>query len=305
VEGVARGNPALRAGTPVALANVGEPFQGRYTLTSTRHLFSEQAGYTTAFTISGRQDRSLFGLTSGPVLSQAAPTGLVPGVVCDVRDPDDRSRVRLTFPWLDKDFTSGWARVVQPGAGPGRGAVLPPEVGDEVLVGFAGDMDTPYVLGGLWNGVDKPPSLSVSTVDSNSGEVQVRALVSRTGHKLELAESARDADGILLSTGDGKLLLRLDERGRLVELTSAGKVAVTAKDGMKLDAGSGALELSGQTISVKASGDATVQANGRLTLKGQQGATVDGASVQVTGQTAAELTASGSVTVRGSLVKIN
>ena len=54
-----------------------------------------------------------------------------------------------TSPW--------WARTVQPGAGKDRGAAGLPEVGDEVLVAFAqGDLEHPYVLGGLYNGMDKP-----------------------------------------------------------------------------------------------------------------------------------------------------
>jgi uncharacterized protein involved in type VI secretion and phage assembly len=274
LSGVARGNPRLRAGTAVALAGVGAPFAGKYTLTSTRHLFNEQAGYTTAFTVSARQERSLLGLVTGAGGRRERPgSGLVPGVVSDARDPLKLGRVRLTFPWLAKDFTSGWARVVQPGAGRARGSVVLPEVGDEVLVGFAGgDLDTPYVIGGLYNGKDTPPELSVPPVDGSTGQIAVRGLVSRTGHRLELVDSP-SADGVLLSTGDGKLLLRLDRRSSTVELTSSGPVKIGGL-GVTVDAGAGVLE-----------------------LKGQQ--------VKVTGQAAAELTATGSVTVRGGIVRIN
>ena len=42
-------------------------------------------------------------------------------------------------------------------AGNGYGAFFVPEVGDEVLVAFThGDMRMPIILGGLYNGVDKP-----------------------------------------------------------------------------------------------------------------------------------------------------
>ena len=54
--------------------------------------------------------------------------------------------------------SSAWAPVVQLGAGPASGAMFIPEVDDEVLVGFEhgdGQVD-PYVIGGLYNGVDKP-----------------------------------------------------------------------------------------------------------------------------------------------------
>lgn len=306
IEGVAKGNARLRAGAAVALANVGEPFQGRYVLTSTRHVFSEQAGYTTAFTVSGRSDRSLYGLTAGSAGAGRAGDGLVPAVVSDVKDPKKLGRVRLTLPWLDGTFTTGWARVVQPGAGADRGAVLLPEVGDEVLVGFSGgNLDAAYVLGGLHNGTDAPPKLDTDPVDGSSGRIAVRALVSRTGHRLELLEAGSGPDGILLATGDRKFTLRLDRTGRQIEIVSDGTVTVRAKDGISFDAGSGALELAGQRVTVTAKGDVGIEGRGQVRVKGTAGASVEGATVKVTGQGGAELTASGPVTVRGGVVRIN
>lgn len=292
IEGVARGNPQLRAGASVTLASVGAPFQGQYTLTGTRHLFSAQDGYTTAFTVSGRQERSFYGLASGASKSSERPwSGLVPGIVSDIKDPLKLGRIKVTFPWLDKDFTSGWARLTQLGAGNGRGLLILPEVGDEVLLGFAhGDLDTPFVLGGLYNDSDKPP---LSAVDEASGEVKVRALVSRTGHRLEIAED----DGILLSTKDGKFSLKLDQKSNIVEIVSDGKVSLKAKSGMQIDAGTGSLELKGRSVSV--------DAQQSLSLSGTQSVDVKGMAVKVEGKTSAELTASGTVTVRGAMVKIN
>ncbi|WP_143666575.1 VgrG-related protein, partial [Streptomyces reticuliscabiei] len=60
-----RGNPKLRPGIPVTLAKVGKPFEGKYTCTSVRHVFGDGDHYETLVTVSGRQWRSLFGLTSG------------------------------------------------------------------------------------------------------------------------------------------------------------------------------------------------------------------------------------------------
>lgn len=308
IDGVAKGNPKLRAGTAVALANVGEPFAGKYTLTSTRHLFSQQAGYTTAFTVSGRSDRSLYGLTGAAAAGHrpgAAGQGLVPAVVSDVKDPQKLGRVRLTMPWLDGQYTTGWARVVTPGAGAGRGALILPEVGDEVLVGFTGgDLDTGYVLGGLYNGKDTLPALQADPVDGSSGEIAVRAVVGRTAHRLELAESSA-ADGILLTTGDGKFLVKLDKKGQLIELTSEGTIKLAAKNGVSVDAGSGPLELSGQKVTVTSKSDVGIEGSGQASVKGSSGASLEGATVKVTGQGSTELTASGSVTVRGGMVRIN
>lgn len=257
LEGVARGNPKLRAGTAVSLTNVGEPFTGKYTLTATRHLFAAQGGYTTEFTVSGRQERSLYGLVSGGAPATPVGESLVPGIVCDAKDPAKLGRVKLTFPWLSSEFTSGWARVVQAGAGNGRGTLVLPEVGDEVLVGFEhGDVEAPYVLGGLHNGKDAVPELSTAAVDQTSGQIAARGFVSREGHKLEFVE----ADGILLASGDGSVVVRLDQKNQTIELKAA--------NGVSIDAGGGKLELKGQSASVDAGASLDITAGGTATVSG-------------------------------------
>jgi uncharacterized protein involved in type VI secretion and phage assembly len=308
VEGVAKGNPKLRAGAAVALANVGKPFEGRYTLSSTRHLFSQEAGYTTSFVAAGRQERSLYGLASqgGGGGRRDLVAGLVPAVVSDVKDPEKLGRVRLTFPWLAADYTSGWARTVQLGGGPQRGTLILPEVGDEVLVGFEqGDFDAPYVLGGLHNGTDKPPTTPVDVVDGSSGAVNGRYFVSRTGHRLDFTESASAANEVKLATGDGKHVFTLDQKATKVTLHSDGSITIEAKNGVTVDAGSGPLDLKGQKVSITSQSDVIVNANAKLTLTGNSEATLKGAQAKVEGTAAAELTASGSVTVRGGIVRIN
>lgn len=302
LDGVAKGNPMLRAGTAVTLANVGEPFAGKYTLTSSRHLFSDEVGYTTEFTVSGRQERSLYGLVTGGRGSEGVHNGLVPAVVSDARDPAKLGRLKLSFPWLAKDYTSNWARVAQAGAGKSRGGMVLPEVGDEVLVGFEhGDFDAPYVLGGLHNGKDSPPALSVEPVDGATGEIAARGFVSRKGHKLEFVE----ADGITIASGDGKLVVKLDQKNQMVEVTSGKGIAIKAKNGVSVDAGSGPLELKGQKVTVQSASDVAVTANTSMKLSGSAGVKVEGATVSVAGQGQTELTASGAVTVRGGIVRIN
>ncbi|HWC80528.1 MAG TPA: VgrG-related protein [Pseudonocardiaceae bacterium] len=302
--GVARGNPKLRAGTDVALTNVGDPFAGKYTLTATRHLFTDHAGYTTEFTVSGRQERSLYGLATGRTGAMAGTgrMGLVPGVVSDVKDPDQLGRVKLTFPWLDNDFSSNWARIAQSGAGLNRGAVVLPEVGDEVLVGFEhGDFDAPYVLGGLFNGKDTLPRLSADPVDGNSGEIAVRAFVSRKGHRVEFIET----DGILIRSGDQKLIVKLDAKNEMIELTSSKGVHVKADNGVTIESGQGPLALKGQKITLNSDTDVEVTANAALKMTANSQAQLQGATVSVAGQAQAELTASGPLTVRGAIVRIN
>jgi type VI secretion system secreted protein VgrG len=74
---------------------------------------------------------------------------------------DDLARVKVQFYWDHReeatDALAVWARVIQPWAGNGWGAQFIPRVGTEVAVAFVdGDPDRPIVIGGLYNGRDKP-----------------------------------------------------------------------------------------------------------------------------------------------------
>ena len=304
VEGVAKGNPKLRAGTPVSLANVGPTFMGKYTLTGTRHLFDHDTGYTTSFTVSGRQERSLYGLASGGrgKAGGGRIEGLVTALVSDVKDPLHLGRVRLTFPWLATDFTSNWARVVATGAGSSRGLHVLPEVGDEVIVGFElDDFDSPYVLGGVFNGTDRPPTLSTDAVDGTSGEIAARAFVSRQGHKIEFVET----DGITLTSGDGSVVVKLDAKNQQIQITSGKTIAVKANNGISFDAGTGTLEFKGQKLSLTSTTDYELHANGQLKLTGGASVSVEAPSVSVSGQAETQVTSNGALTIRGSIVNIN
>lgn len=311
LEGVARGNPKLRAGAAIALDNLGAPWNGKYTLTSTRHLYDPATGYTTAFVVSGRQERSLYGLVSGGAGAAPGPAGtirgVVPAMVTNAADPEDNARVKLKFPWLSDTYESDWARTVQIGAGGNRGAVLLPEVNDEVLVAFEqGDLNRPYVVGGLYNGVDKPRKGPVATVDSGSGAVNRRAYVSRTGHRLEFLEAAGGTDGIQLLTGDDKLKLELDKQGSKITVHSDGTVLVEAKNGVTVDAGSGDVALTGKAISLTAKQGVTVDAGGgTLGLTSKAKVDMHGTQVSVNGDAQTEIKGGATCAISAALVRIN
>lgn len=255
-DGTAKGNPAIRAGVAVSIGLTGHPFDGLYTITSTRHVFDGE-GYKTHFRVSGRQDRSLLGLVSlgnGTGGHAHRITGVVVAMVTSVRDGDGEARVKLAFPWLSDSYESDWVRVVQPGAGSGRGMLVLPEVDDEVLVAFEhGDIRRPYVLGGLYNGKDKP-DLGDPFIDEDTGQVLRRGFVSRKGHRLVFSDDDRD-ERVTFATGDGALRITLNGSDAMIEISSDGDVAiegeqvrVTARSGVSIDAGSGNVTLAGRQI---------------------------------------------------------
>jgi uncharacterized protein involved in type VI secretion and phage assembly len=291
-EGVARGNPKVRAGASVSIIGLGAPFDGKYTVTTSRHRFDPDTGYTTSFSVTGRQNRTLLGLASGGSLGRPAPAGVVVGVVDDVADPDKSGRVRLQFPWLAEDYVSDWARTLQPGAGKDRGWAVLPEVGDEVLVSFEqSDFSRPVVLGGLYNGVDTIPSGPADLVDSGSGAVNRRSLVSRLGHRVDLLDQGGAKEGVRVATTGDKLLLNLDHTKTTITVHADGKVLIEGSQGITIDAASSAMELKG----------------GQISLKATSGLTVDGGGGPVSVKSGSQLTLDGGAmcSVSAAMVKIN
>lgn len=264
IEASCRGNPLLRAGIAVAFTDLGAPFDGRFVLTSARHRYDPAGGYTTTIAVSAVQDRSI----STPAGSDT-DTGVLIGQVTDVADPEGQGRVRLSFPQLSADYVSSWARVALPGAGKDRGTLVLPEVGDEVLVAFEqGDRDHPYVLGGLFNGMDTPDRVGIDVVDPGSGAINRRSLVSRRGHRIDLNDQDGRTEGVVLATGDGALRVELDAVGRAITIRSSGSVSIRGDTGVTIDAGSGDVSIRGGRVAVNAAGAAEVTASGPLTARG-------------------------------------
>ncbi|MDX9720487.1 MAG: phage baseplate assembly protein V [Myxococcota bacterium] len=97
----------------------------------------------------------------GPMIAQ----------VVDNIDPEDRYRVRVSYPWLGALYSQGetstgddskvqsfWARISSSMTGKEIGCFWLPEVDDEVFVIFEeGDFERPIIVGSLWNGKDQSP----------------------------------------------------------------------------------------------------------------------------------------------------
>src|SRR5205823_13671279 len=114
--------------------------------------------------------------------------GSEPDVVFDIDDTDGQSRVKVTRPRAP-DAGGGryeaWARLATMMGGNNRGSWFVPDVNDEVLVSFhGGDPRWPYVIGGLWNGQDKPPE----SMDGG-GRNAKKVLRSRNGVKVTLDDT--------------------------------------------------------------------------------------------------------------------
>ena len=164
-------------------------------------------------------DRRIYGVAVGQVINNIDSTGL--------------GRVQLQLPWLPG--YEPWARVAVLMAGTLRGTYFIPQVGDEVLVAFNhGDIREPYVVGSLWNGTDRPPSLA--TTDP----ITKRLIRSPLGHQIEIDDALQsvtittntqqkvslDPAQIEVSTTGGTASIKLDVAGNV---TIQGAVSISLK----------------------------------------------------------------------------
>ncbi|MFJ4838063.1 VgrG-related protein [Streptomyces sp. NPDC088746] len=309
LEVVVRGNPDLRPGVPVALADVGKPFEGKYTVTSVRHVFGDGKHYESWVTVSGRQWRSLYGLASG---GGTPDGGRLPSVanaiVTDVQDPLKQGRVKLQFPWLDNTYVSDWARSVQLG-GVGGGGVFPMDVGDEVLVAFdRGALDHPFVIGGLYNGRDVPTKNDVPLHDGLKKKATRHTVSDRQGNRVDLLSQRTGArnQGVRIASGDDRLTINLDRTKTEITVDSKGAVSITGSRSVSVEAGTN-LSLSGRrAVTIKSGGPLTLQGQGMVNLRSTGGVVSVNAmgALNLSATGAASLSATGIISVQ-SVANVN
>ncbi|MBS2537011.1 VgrG-related protein [Catenulispora sp. NF23] len=339
LEVAVRGTPQLLPDKAVTLSKAGTPFDGAYTITGVRHLF-EHGTYETWVSMTGRQFRSLYGLASGgaggPGGTGHRMSGVVSAIVTDIHDPLQMGRVKLRFPWLDDDYVSDWARTVQhggvsahgglegaggagghiPAGSPGAGSFIGYAVNDEVLVTFdRGDFDHPYVIGGLYNGVNKPTQLTVHELVSRDGIPNVLAVSSRRGNRMELLDDEYSMNaGVKLLTDDQKQTVHLDKMEHRTTIQNSGGpilIESNAPDGgVTIRAGAATITLTAEgTVNIEGATEVGITAGAAMSLKAPElniaaaATTVESAEINFTGASvsveAAEITLTGNVAIVG------
>ncbi len=326
-EGEALGNPKLISGTMVNVKGVGTRFSGKYFITTARHEFT-QGQYRVVFGIHGGRPLTISNMLGGNAnhADNRIP-GVVPAVITNNNDSGDvqAARVKVKYPWFpsgtDGTLESDWARVAVIGGGKERGIYFMPEVDDEVLVAFEqGDINRPYVLGGLWNGKDAPPEAIGKVVAS--GKVNLRMIKSRSGHLIKLEESdsvetisiidKSTKNSIVLDAKAGTITVKSDKDmvfdagGKMtfnckgdLEVTSKGAGKMKAQNNFDIEAATGAMNMkamgamkmaSKQSIALQDAGPNKVNI-------GPAGVDVQGIKASVKGSAMTEIS--------GALVKIN
>jgi uncharacterized protein involved in type VI secretion and phage assembly len=168
--------------------------------------------------------------------SLGALHGTYLGRVTSVNDPEGISRVQVRLvstpePTGDADATL-WARVSVPFAGGGRGAFLLPDVGDEVAVVFVnGDPRQPLVVGGLWNGANRPPEKLGGAGD----RVDRYTLTGRHGSRIAIVEETEGQATVSLSTPGGVSVTLVQTSAGKLTLEAAGNTVTLDTKGVTIE----------------------------------------------------------------------
>jgi uncharacterized protein (DUF2345 family) len=121
-----------------------------------------------------------------------------------------------------------------------------------------------------------------------------------------MLEASSGDNAIQVITGDNKLPLSLDAQATKITVHSDGSVTIEAKNGVKVDAGTGKLEMTGQQMSLTAQSGITIDGGaGNVAVSSNGPVSVKGATVSVEGQAQTEVKGGGMCTISAALVRIN
>lgn len=210
-----------------------------------------------------------------------AVSGLQIGIVTALQDdPDGEDRIRVRLPLVSASEDGVWTRLATLDAGSGRGTFFRPEIDDEVVVGFLdADPRHPVVLGQLHSSAKAAP---------------------------EPGKDANDLKGFVTRE---KLTLTFDDGKKSVAVETPGGNKVTLSDDAKAitlaDQHGNSITLDDTGITIKSAKALTLEASGDVKLKGAGMDLSAQGSFTAGGQSRTDITSSGTLAIKGSLVQIN
>jgi uncharacterized protein involved in type VI secretion and phage assembly len=194
--------------------------------------------------------------------------GVVIGIVTNNEDDEGMGRVRVRFPWRGDSSESYWARVATVMAGRDRGTFFLPEVDDEVLVAFDhGDINHPYVIGALWNGVDTPPETNAD------GKNNIRTIKSRSGHEIIFDDNhEQNSEKITIHTNAGHTILLDDSAGaekiEIKDKTDNNKIIIdSVQNSINIESVM-QLKIKANMVEIEGTTSLTLKSNAALTIQG-------------------------------------
>lgn len=300
------GNPNLVAGSMALIHGVGTRFSGSYYITEARHIWNG-GEYKVQFQVTGRNPYTIRHLLGVEESKSTKIDGVVVAKVTNNTDMENLARVKVSFPWMPKsmggEVESCWARLAAPSAGANRGILFIPEVNDEVLVAFEnGDINSPYIVGQLWNKLDRPPKGTKPVC--GGGKINQRIVCSRSGHVIILDDTA-GAEQIIIKDKTDKNSIIIDSTKNAMTIKSMGDLTIDA----------------GGKLTISSKGDFSIKSTTKGTIEAMQSTLVKAGSTQldlqvataalkstkvdVQAQAQASIQGNAMVQIQGAIVKIN
>jgi len=195
--------------------------------------------------------------------------GVVVGVVTNTKDEEGLGRVKVDLSWRGEGGEeSHWARVATLMAGQDKGSFFIPDVGDEVLIAFEqGNIEHPYVIGSLWNGVDKPP-------ESNSdGKNNIRKIKSRSGHEIIFNDDDEaKKEKVEIHTKAGHKIVLDDSAGQekieIIDKTGSNKIAIDSVQNAVNIESAMQLKIKANVVEIEGTTSLTLKSNAIVTIQG-------------------------------------
>lgn len=222
---------------------------GDYTIISVEHSWDGIGNYSNEF-------------VAVPATVKVPPIKPVPEPSCEMQsalvvdnhDDAGLGRVQVRFHWMRKEEKSPWLRVVSPYAGNGKGMFMLPEIGEEVIVSFAGGKPTrPYVVGTVYNGGAK------AAFGKDTGN-HIKAIQTRSGIK------------VIMNDKEGSVLMQ-DKKGNQLKMDGDKAILINATGNLKLTCGEAELEMkngeitiSGKKVNIKTTEDLNIECNNKASI---------------------------------------
>lgn len=293
-----QGSELAVPGGLITLVGLGARFNGDVFVSSVRHII-EDGNWLTE--VEFGLDPEWLGDRSGgsdmaPGLTPAA-AGLHVGIVMKLdADPSGLSKIQVNIPVTNATTVGVWARLASFYGSSAVGSYFVPEIGDEVIIGyFNNDPSHPVVLGSLYGSKNKMPY----ALDANN---YMKAILTKAKLLLEFD----DENKVITLETPGKNTVIISDKDKSITLKDqTGNSVVLGTSGITLD--------SPKDIVMKATGKITMTATGNVEMTASADLKATGLNINCNanvgfvakGAASAELSAAGTVTVKGAMVMIN
>ncbi len=294
------GHAAPKPDTTIDLSGLGKRFTGTAYVSSVLHRVKDM-NWETEVTIGlpsqmyAEIQRDIEYPTASGMLP--AVNGFQIGIVKQIdSDPLNETRILVDIPMIKESGDAVWARQTTYYASNGFGNFFMPEIGDEVLLGFVnGDPRFPIIVGSVYS-QKNPPAYTPDAPNT------YKAIVTKTKMKNEFEDvesiitiSTPAGNQIVISDKDKSITI-LDETGNKLVMDPAGVNWHTPKDFVVTADG---------LVSIKATKTISLEATQDFSIKGMNVKSEAQVGNTMKGSASAEVSASGSTTIKGGVVQIN